>query len=104
MLSIRTQDRMRLIPYDKPIEIKQTKIDGWSLDIRELKYFLGTYATKERALEVLDEIEQYVVGKIIIQKNVKVLNDSTYQYSSIYRDTTKEEIKLLPQVYSMPKE
>lgn len=56
MLSIRTQDRMALVPYRETIKVIEYS-NGWGLSIilNELTE-LGTYATKERALEVLDEI------------------------------------------------
>jgi extradiol dioxygenase family protein len=67
MLSIRTQDRMALVPYSGVLI--QYGDDRWQIvseqaDIREIRFHLkkaltlGTYATKERALEVLDEIEK----------------------------------------------
>ena len=60
MLSIRTQDRMALVPYNGKIDIFNHK-DDWYISIIVIKEFelLGTYKSKERALEVLDEIEAY---------------------------------------------
>ena len=58
MLSIRTQDRMSLVPYRETIKVIGSG-DEWYLTIilNELTE-LGTYATQERALEVLDEIQK----------------------------------------------
>ena len=56
MLSIRSQNKDRLVPYNSMIER-----DGTNLDIRihdGVYERLGKYATQERALEVLDEIEE----------------------------------------------
>lgn len=67
MLSIRTQDRMALVPYDNQIYIKMygdsslNKVSHWEINLyvdKEKWVNLGTYKTKERALEVLDEIQQ----------------------------------------------
>lgn len=55
MLSIRTQDRKTLVPYDKQITINDRNTFHMVFDNSEILP-LGTYATKERALEVLDEI------------------------------------------------
>lgn len=60
---IRTQDKMQLIKINE-IHIKVDE-DGfvgiWVDDKKEsLKYFLGSYKSKERALEVLDEIQRLI--------------------------------------------
>lgn len=60
---VRTQDKMQLVKISE-IHIKVDK-DGfvgiWVDDKKEnLKYFLGTYKSKERALEVLDEIQNRI--------------------------------------------
>ena len=60
---IRTQDKMQLVKINE-IHIKVDE-DGfvgiWVDDKKEnLKYFLGTYKSKERALEVLDEIQTWI--------------------------------------------
>ena len=66
MISIRTQDRMSLVPYDKRINIskvwtKNYKYEDVETNFAEINcggYPLGEYSSKERALEVLDEIEK----------------------------------------------
>ena len=60
---VRTQDKMQLVKINE-IHIKVDE-DGfvgiWVDDKKEsLKYFLGTYKSKERAIEVLDEIEESI--------------------------------------------
>jgi len=107
MLSIRTQDRMALVPYKYRIIITDyTEING------EKKYEiycdieLGTYATKKRALEVLDEIERAVYGKFIIPTAI-TQNENHWIYtngiiSSLVNES--KEIQVLPYVYQMPKE
>jgi len=75
---IRTQDKMRLIP--NPILIVKLYDSNWLINAFKNKgqelppkivgdivdevnnVMLGSYATKERALEVLDEIQEYVNG------------------------------------------
>lgn len=101
MLSIRTQDRMSLVPYDKQITISKLNQFNMVFDNGETLP-LGIYHSKERALEVLDEIEQYVVGKILIPTDIIEHNyDDT---SSIYNSKVLDKMELLPQVYVMPKE
>ena len=87
MLSIRTQDRMALVPYDSAITIvasyKDGKIENKMCELimpYRISYMvLGTYTTKERALEVLDEIQ------------------NKHQYCNSEYTVTNE-------VYNMPKE
>lgn len=60
---IRTQNKMQLVKINE-IHIKVDE-DGfvgiWVDDKKEsLKYFLGTYKSKERAIEVLDEIQKKI--------------------------------------------
>ena len=76
MLSIRTQKRAGLVPYNVPI----IAVDGvirWYYT-KEGSIKLGTYATQERALQVLDEIE--------IENNrfYKAMNGGINAHSAIY--------------------
>ena len=57
---IRTQDKKELI------NCNYIGIEG--VNIYGSKGIIGSYAIYERALEVLDEIEKYVVGKLVINK------------------------------------
>jgi hypothetical protein len=59
MLSIRTQDRMSLVPYDKQITISKSNQFNMVFDNGDTLP-LGIYKSKERALEVLDEISDVV--------------------------------------------
>ena len=82
---VRTQDKMQLVKINE-IHIKVDE-DGfvgiWVDDKKEnLKYFLGTYKSKERALEVLDEIE----------KSIK-----NYELDKSWCSLTSDEI-----IYQMP--
>jgi hypothetical protein len=104
ILSIRTQDRMALVPYkgriiisikDGEIDFDKELIYGTLMIVNQDGVYttLGTYATKERALEVLDEIQQHVLGKVILQSP-----------ELAHMKTREEEILELPTVYIMPKE
>ena len=112
MLSIRTQDRMCLLPYDDILAIKKDHaINAYSLETCEIhkgysvvcdKGILGTYATKKRALEVLDEIEIAIIGKILIPTPVP--KDYMPKPFSVMTTSPNGAIELLPLVYEMPKE
>ena len=61
MLSIRTQDRMTLVPYNRPIQTISylTNLQlGRKYELRMENVILGKYATKERTLQVMDEISR----------------------------------------------
>ena len=64
-LWIRSQDKLRLAKIESVIinYNRQTEILGncYSTDGIEKDIPLGEYATKERALEVLDEIQKYIL-------------------------------------------
>ena len=101
-----------LMPPHNHIELKTiTKEDYYELMqekhqneymIYRLEYedeFLGNYATKERALEVLDEIQRAIIGKIFIP--TKAIHKTVSGFTDMI-DTDK--IEQLPIVYEMPKE
>ena len=57
-LWIRSQDKKRLIKSEKIIIVEftdKTECEIWNDTVK-----LGTYKTKERALEVLDEIDEFI--------------------------------------------
>ena len=104
MLSIRTQDRMVLVPYNNSIGISKYTQEEWIVYTFEYTGMirLGAYTTKERALEVLDEIEQHTVGKMFISENVPRYNfeDGSHVY---ILEGNHQQINL-PSIYQMPKE
>lgn len=101
-LWIRTQDKMRLV---KP---NRLAIKGDSRTIGEGDYYIyesqnslryGTYTTKERALEVLDEIEERIM--LINTINIVKDRDSLIAYKNAL---TEEKIKGLGYPYQMPED
>ena len=107
-LWIRTQDKKDLIKVDYisyEIAIEDKHILWYkSID-------LGTYKTKERALEVLDEIQNIINAKTIIkfqcfvpEERIKQVKEAIDKYSII--ELPDYEIKQLAGViiYEMPKE
>ena len=97
MLSIRTQDRTALVPYNSFILIEDEHFNWdftgkYAIVLNKLK--LGAYATQERALEVLYEIET------AIEKN----NFTNYEYFDGYIEKVVEYKYKLQTIYQMPKE
>ena len=97
-LWIRSQDKMALVKINSTIGLKygdlKTIIANYQPDFTD-KYdgyydVLGTYATKERALEVIDEIQN------IFSLTIK---DSSYQEADLLL-----KAKMLDIVYQMPEE
>ena len=100
MLSIRTQDRMALVPYNGRIMISLREgvheEGDWEFDTLFIVTpdgvykFLGTYKTNERALEVLDEIQAHSLGNDTIRYEYFIGFDGTeqieytYKYKSVY--------------------
>lgn len=88
-LWIRSQDKEVLT---KVIDIyKQADTNEiWSYSDKGIKNCLGIYKSKERTLEVLDEIQNLFLFEI---------NDASYERADLFL-----KMKMLPIVYKMPKE
>ena len=80
-LWIRSQDKTKLVKVDK-ILIENSDIGNFEVGM------LGTYKTKERALEVLDEIQRLIED--LQYMSYAIVNDKFASYR--------------PNVYQMPKE
>ena len=104
MLSIRTQDRMVLTQYNGTIAIYNNNIYLQRFEDDNTDICLGEYKTKERALEVLDEIERVCVGKLLISANPLPNKDHwVFQNQNIVLPKDESTIEVLPLVYQMPK-
>ena len=62
---------------------------------------LGTYKTKERTLEVLEDIQENIESRVVADELMKSLID---RYDGDSEDEYKEHLKKLSCVYVMPKE
>lgn len=106
---VRTQDKMQLVKINE-IHIKVDE-DGfvgiWVDDKKEsLKYFLGTYKSKERALEVLDEIQNLLIPKVILN-TYSVENKETAYSKELVIEPIINDIKVQNNVnmfYQMPED
>lgn len=110
-LWIRSQDKTELVKIEEIcIDIDDDGFIGvWSYGSnKHLKYYLGTYNSKERALEVLDEIQNMIKPTLI----------NTEYHSEIKQDVDKLSFDVVMQpiedkityiqpdvvVYEMPNE
>nr|DAW20934.1 MAG TPA: hypothetical protein [Caudoviricetes sp.] len=96
-LWVRSQDKENLIPIKNPICVYDNKI----VYKESASYImtLAEYKTKERALEVLDEIEERIM--LINTINIVKDRDSLIAYKNAL---TEEKIKGLGYPYQMPKD
>jgi hypothetical protein len=96
-LWVRSQDKENLIPIKNPICVYDNKIvykESASYVIT-----IGEYETKERAIEVLDEIQERTM--LINTINLAKDRDSLIAYKNAL---TEEKIKGLGYPYQMPKD
>ena len=101
-LWIRTQSRQSLVKVDNVSITEQTKT-RYNVDSGE--WILGRYNSFERALEILDEIQNILKPKILLRRNDD--NDKELLGALQKGVTSKIDIdfKELPTyVYEMPKE
>ena len=82
----RSQDKRTLIQPNR-IDIDDNAIIVWQNNYNCDETYLGTYKTKERALEVLDEIQNLLIGYIndeISQGRVSAILGTTYTKTMFY--------------------
>ena len=100
-LWIRSQDKTILTKINEDIYVYDN-LDKTST-IKTDKWQLGTYTTKERALEVLDEIQDILKPIIKLTKLGKVIG-KTFE-GTVYSEPNEYEFEeLSTYVYEMPKE
>lgn len=107
-LWIRTQNRMRLFNISLDISIlevhdKNEKIKHYMLGCNdyEMDYQLGIYKTKERALEVMDEINNVKWWKYMASLNFEIFIKTLEEK---YNEEEKKEIFKMMNTYEMPLE
>lgn len=100
-LWIRTQDRNSLLKVDN-INCCGTKI---YTNNHEAAMFidLGEYDTEERAKEVLNEIQDFIVPKVFVPQELRFMSRSGFM--AICKDWKYEDFKEISiGVYSMPRD
>ena len=110
-LWIRSQDRMDLVKVESVILCfnKDEPDNGYSLKDKSDRWYpdiLGTYKSKERALEVLDEIQKLLEPKIIIKNEGRdcVALDGTIYRTNLVSNVNSDIQQLSTYVYEMPEE
>lgn len=106
-LWIRSQDKERLVQVknfdlftDEDIE-ENDEFRIYTYVDENRSYLLGTYKTKERALEVLDEIQEY----LRFSKNAEINNKDFLRYlNEVCGQEKCNEILNNISVYEMPKD
>lgn len=99
---MRSQDKENLIPIKNPICVYDNKI----VYKESASYIItiGTYKTKEKALEVLDEIQSLLQPTIEYKPIVQEEYNQAYTYKHFVKVDDNIEIKELSNfVYQMPK-
>lgn len=102
-LWVRSQDKENLIPIKNPICVYDNKI----IYKESASYIItiGEYKTKERALEVLDEIQSLLQPTIEYKPIVQEEYNPSYTYKHFVKVDGNMEIKELSTfVYQMPEE
>ncbi len=99
-LWIRSQNREVLIPNPK-LAIEEVNADCYIEDVSETDNYiiLGSYKTKERALEVLDEIQERIINGDALKTLLNIQDKD-----AIRTIATEFEGKRADCVYQMPKE
>ena len=110
-LWIRSQDRMKLCNA-KVFSLDNDQTGIFCNSCEDSYVFAGKYKTKERALEVLDEIQKILIGRLIIKTNRKVGSEDLNRLANFF--DTKHVINdnefefIQPEatniIYEMPKE
>lgn len=96
-LWVRSQDKNLLIPINKPIS---QFCEGLFYD----GTILGTYKTKERALEVLNEIQNILKSKTMIIDSGNPIECSNGGFVYLNQKTKLEYQQVGTYVYEMPQE
>lgn len=100
-LWIRSQDRETMVSNPMLI-VDNSRILVPKNDYRDTHLILGHYKTKQRALEVLDEIQNLINPKIVIKQGKPLVKTVD---GTVYREPDEVEIKELNVVfYKMPEE
>lgn len=100
-LWIRSQDKMKLIPINDELYIPNSRT-GEDFGVFYRETMLGYYKTKERTLEVLDEIQNIIYINKLFNADINAFKKSL----EIEGYTEKEISKALKTIstYEMPKE
>jgi len=99
-LYVRSQDRMILVKVN---ELAVSKVcNNYTIMVTatdvQHQFMCGTYSTKEKALKVLDEIQNLLIDRYVVDKEC-------FLGSDVFIPSKDAEIKILPKtcmVYQIP--
>ena len=97
-LWVRSQNKYRLLKVESLQIIYNQEDNELPYYINSSYELLGSYKTKERALEILDEIQQMVKNETI-ETEIKYINNQVYETKIIGKPDILKNIV----VYQMPK-
>lgn len=101
-LWIRSQDKTTLIKSYE-IYVSEYGKDSYVIRAKRTSHILGAYKTIERALEVLDEIQNLLKPQTVLSKVGKPIAETCD--GTVYREPDEYDIKeLSTYVYEMPEE
>ena len=108
-LWIRSQDKMNLVKvnqininYQNNNQIIANYIPDFVGTQGEYYEYLGTYKSKERAIEVLDEIQNILKPQLIIKDSGKIIG--SFEDTIVREGATYELKELSTYVYQLPKD
>ena len=100
-LWVRSQDKECLINVNNIQYVYKNYMHGLGTYYDNLK-ILGTYKTKERAIEVLDEIQNILKPQLIIKDSGKIIG--SFEDTIVREGATYELKELSTYVYQMPED
>lgn len=98
-LWVRSQNKYRLLKVESLQIIYNQEDNELPYSINSSYELLGSYKTKERALEILDEIQQMLKNETI-ETEIKYIDNQVYETKIIGKPDILKNIV----VYQMPKE
>jgi hypothetical protein len=98
-LWIRSQDRRTILKAYR-IDVDDKNIIVWDNNYQCSETYMGEYATTERALEILDEIEQIIISKEIYLNDREAFDEGL----ATFDEEDKKELLKQTFIYEMPKE
>ena len=104
-LWIRSQDKLKLVKVNY-VYVIENKINSFSIygETIDSGPIIGTYKTKERALEVLDEIQNILKPVITYTQKEPIKSDFKQGVYQIIQDDDLKIQELSTYVYEMPNE
>lgn len=97
---VRSQDKLCLMRVDALPIINHDEVERiWSIiGIGKFQYKLGTYKSKERALEVLDEIQTYLENNYLSINDMPQHNNGLIANGIVLFPNNTQKVYQMPEV------